>query len=123
MVHDKLAAEVAAGPAMERFFEDFAVGQVFHSGRIKVDADQIKAFAVTYDPQPFHLDEEAARGTFFDGLAASGWQTAALTMRLLVTSDIRPAGGFIGTGEPPRVLRRLFGLSQAAIAVGTSRLA
>jgi len=51
MVHDKLAAEVAAGPAMERFFEDFAVGQVFHSGRIKVDADQIKAFAVTYDPQ------------------------------------------------------------------------
>jgi acyl dehydratase len=83
---------------MERFYEDFAVGQVFRSGRIKVDADQIKAFAATYDPQPFHLDEGAAHGTFFEGLAASGWHTAALTMRLLVTSDIQPAGGFIGAG-------------------------
>lgn len=75
---------------MERFFDDFTFGQVFNSEPIKVDADQIKAFAATYDPQSFYLDEEAARSTFFDRLAASGWQTAALTMRLLATCHDRP---------------------------------
>ena len=65
----------------QRFLEDFAVGQVFRSGRLSVDADQIKAFAAAFDPQPFHLDEEAARSSMFEGLAASGWHTAALTMR------------------------------------------
>ena len=64
-----------------------------------MDADQIKAFAAAFDPQPFHLDEGAARQTFFKGLAATGWHTAALTMRLLVESDLKPAGGVIGAGS------------------------
>jgi acyl dehydratase len=82
----------------ERYLEDFAVGQTFASGRLTVEAAEIKAFAGAFDPQPFHLDEEAARHTFFKGLAASGWHTAALTMRLLVESDLQPAGGLIGAG-------------------------
>jgi acyl dehydratase len=79
------------------YLEDFAVGQKYASGRLRVDADGIKAFASAFDPQPFHLDEDAARHSFFGGLAASGWHTAALTMRLLVESGFRPAGGIIGT--------------------------
>jgi len=63
-----------------------------------VDAERIKAFAAEFDPQPFHLDEEAAAGTMFRGLAASGWHTAAITMRLLVKSELKPAGGIIGIG-------------------------
>jgi acyl dehydratase len=78
--------------------EDFTVGQTFGSGRIKVDADRIKSFAGEFDPQPFHLNEESARDTFFNGLAASGWHTAALTMRLLVDSPLKPAIGIIGAG-------------------------
>ena len=65
----------------QRFFEDFQVGQKFGSGTITVTADRIKAFAAEFDPQPFHLDEQAARGTFFGELVASGWHTAAVTMR------------------------------------------
>ena len=82
---------------MPLYLEDFAAGQRFRSGTLRVDADEIKAFAAQFDPQPFHLDEEEARGTFFAGLAASGWHTAALTMRLLVDSPFEPAGGIIGT--------------------------
>jgi acyl dehydratase len=81
-----------------RYLEDFAVGQTFASGRLTVEAAEIKAFAAAFDPQPFHLDEEAAHQTFFKGLATSGWHTAALTMRLLVESDLKPAGGVIGAG-------------------------
>ena len=91
------------------YLEDFAVGQKYRSARLPVDAAAIKSFANAFDPQPFHLDEEAARSTFFGGLAASGWHTAALTMRLLVESDLRPAGGIIGArGEEltwPRAVR------------------
>ena len=79
------------------YLEDFVVGQKHVSGELRVDADAIKAFAAQFDPQPFHLNEDAARGSFFGGLAASGWHTASLTMRLLVESDFRPAGGIIGT--------------------------
>ena len=82
----------------ERYLEDFAVGQTFGSGRARIDEARIKAFASEFDPQPFHLDEEAARASIFQGLAASGWHTAALTMRLLVESELRPAGGLIGAG-------------------------
>jgi acyl dehydratase len=82
----------------ERYFEDFAVGQKFHSATATITAEQIKAFAAQFDPQPFHLDEEAAKRSIFRGLAASGWHTAALTMRLLVESDLHPAGGTIGAG-------------------------
>ncbi len=83
---------------MERFLEDFAAGQTFRSGRMRVDADRVKRFAAEFDPQPFHLDEAAARRSFFGGLAASGWHTAAMTMRLLVESELRPAGGIVGAG-------------------------
>jgi acyl dehydratase len=81
-----------------RYLEDLAVGQVFASGSLTVDAAQIIAFARQFDPQPFHTDPEAAQGTFFHGLAASGWHTAALTMRLLVEGETRIAGGIIGGG-------------------------
>ncbi|MFL5090925.1 MAG: MaoC family dehydratase [Xanthobacteraceae bacterium] len=81
-----------------RYLEDFAAGQTYGSGRATVDAERIKAFAAEFDPQPFHLDEEAAAGTIFRGLAASGWHTAAMTMRLLVESELKPAGGIIGIG-------------------------
>jgi acyl dehydratase len=82
----------------DRHLEDFAVGQTFGSGRLRIDEERIKAFAAEFDPQPFHLDEEAAQHTLFRGLAASGWHTAAVTMRLLVESEIRPAGGIVGAG-------------------------
>ena len=82
----------------ERYLEDFAVGQRFGSGRLKIDTERIKSFAAEFDPQPFHLNEETARDTIFRGLAASGWHTAALTMRLLVESELKPAGGLIGAG-------------------------
>lgn len=82
----------------ERYLDDFTVGQTFGSGTLRVDADRIKAFAAEFDPQPFHLDEAAAQGSVFRGLAASGWHTAALTMRLLVQSELSPAGGIVGGG-------------------------
>jgi acyl dehydratase len=96
------------GIMREHYLEDFAVGQTFGSGRLRVGADRIKSFAAEFDPQPFHLDEHTARDTIFHGLAASGWHTAALTMRLLVESEVRPAGGIIGAGGEiswPRPLR------------------
>jgi acyl dehydratase len=82
---------------MPLYLEDFAVGRKHLTGRLRVDAEAIKAFAAQFDPQPFHLHEEGARESLFGGLAASGWHTAALTMRLLVDSDMKPAGGIIGT--------------------------
>jgi acyl dehydratase len=74
------------------------VGQTFGSGRLRISKEQVTAFAAEFDPQPFHLDEEAAQNTIFKGLAASGWHTAALTMRLLVESELKPAGGIVGAG-------------------------
>jgi acyl dehydratase len=79
------------------YLEDFAAGQKYATESVRVDAGAIKSFAAAFDPQPFHLDEDAARVSFFAGLSASGWHTAALTMRLLVQSGLRPAGGIIGT--------------------------
>jgi len=80
------------------FLEDFAVGQVYRSGRLRVDREQITGFAAQFDPQPYHLDEEAAKKSPFRGLAASGWHTAALTMRLVVDGEFKPAGGILGVG-------------------------
>ncbi len=80
------------------YLDDLAVGQKFGSGRRTLDLDAIRSFAAEFDPQPFHLDEAAAQATLFRGLAASGWHTAAMTMRLLVDSEFRPAGGVIGAG-------------------------
>ncbi len=81
-----------------RYLEDFEVGQKFGSSTLEVSEDGIKRFAAEFDPQPFHLDDAAARASIFGGLAASGWHTAALTMRLLVGSDVKPAGGIVGGG-------------------------
>lgn len=89
------------------YLEDLKVGLVFRSSEHRLDAEQIREFARRFDPQPFHLDEEAAQETFFGGLAASGWHTAAITMRLLVES-VPLAGGVIGAGSEitwPRATR------------------
>lgn len=89
------------------YLEDLSVGQRFVSREFRMDTAGIKAFAAEFDPQPFHLDETAAARSFFRGLAASGWHTAAVTMRLLVES-VPFAGGLIGLGgvlEWPRATR------------------
>jgi acyl dehydratase len=84
--------------ANELYFEDLYPGMKFDPSRsYEVTAKEIKEFAAKYDPQPFHLDEAAARGTFFKGLAASGWLTAAIAMRLRVEST-PIAGGIVGAG-------------------------
>ncbi len=80
------------------YLDDLAVGDQFKSGEHTMDEAQIKAFAAQFDPQPFHLDDAAAQATLFGGLAASGWHTAAVTMRLQVTSGLPVAGGIIGAG-------------------------
>lgn len=80
------------------YFDDLAVGRRFESATRTVDAEEIKEFARKYDPQPFHLDEEAAKATFFKGLAASGWHTMAMTMKLMVEGGCPVAGGIIGAG-------------------------
>ena len=74
------------------------MGQRFTSAEYRVEEDRIKAFAAEFDPQPFHLDGAAARASIFGGLAASGWHTAAITMRLLVTGGVPFAAGVIGLG-------------------------
>lgn len=90
------------------YFEDLEVGRRFATGSVTMDVDAIKAFAASFDPQPFHLDENAAQASFFGGLVASGWHTASVTMRLLVTSGLPIAGGVIGAGGDivwPRAVR------------------
>jgi acyl dehydratase len=77
------------------YLEDLCVGQRFTSAPHVLDAGQITAFAAEFDPQPFHLDEERAKASLFGGLAASGWHTAALTMRMLVES-VPLADGLVG---------------------------
>ena len=79
------------------YLDDLSVGQRFTSGTYHMDADRMKAFAAEFDPQPFHLDEAAAERSIFRGLAASGWHTAAATMRLMVES-LPFAGGMAGLG-------------------------
>ena len=80
------------------YLEDLRVGQRFASSVYQLSEQQIKAFAAEFDPQPFHLDNAAAQNSVFRGLAASGWHTAAITMRLLVTGKMRFAAGTIGLG-------------------------
>ncbi len=82
------------------YLEDFTPGRTFTSdNRIVVDADSIKAYAAQFDPQPFHLDEAAAERTLFKGLAASGWHTMSITMRLMVDGGLPIAGGIVGAGS------------------------
>lgn len=89
---------IAPTTAERLWFDDLAVGQRFTSATHLLDAAQIIEFARIYDPQPFHLDNEAAADSVFGTLAASGWHTAAITMRLLVSSGPPIAGGIIGSG-------------------------
>jgi acyl dehydratase len=80
------------------YLEDLYVGQRFTSDSYRMEEDRIKAFAAEFDPQPFHLDQAAAQATVFGGLAASGWHTAAVVMRLLVTGGLPLGNGIIGLG-------------------------
>jgi len=80
------------------YLEDLRVGQTFISASHTIDEAQMIRFASEFDPQPFHLSEEGGRGTFFDRLVASGWHTAAITMRLVVEGGAPIAGGQIGAG-------------------------
>jgi acyl dehydratase len=80
------------------YFEDLAVGQTFRTDAYRVEPGAIRAFAAEFDPQPFHLDEEAARASVFGELVASGWHTAAIAMRLMVGGELRIVGGLIGLG-------------------------
>jgi acyl dehydratase len=90
--------EAGKGAPDTFLLEDLHLGQRFSSGSHTIDEAQIKAFAAQFDPQPFHLDSEAAKATLFGGLAASGWHTAAITMKLLVESGLPLSGGIIGSG-------------------------
>jgi len=87
-----------AGAAPRFYLDDLQVGQRFTSGEYRIDEERMKAFAAEFDPQPFHLDDEAARSTVFQGLAASGWFTAAVAMRLLVQGGFKVANGLVGLG-------------------------
>jgi acyl dehydratase len=80
------------------YLEDLQVGQRYISGTYRMESERMKAFAAEFDPQTFHLDEEAAQASIFQGLAASGWHTAGVAMRLLVTSGMNIANGVIGLG-------------------------
>jgi acyl dehydratase len=112
--HD-LSSDVCDTPAFSEsmmagglYLEDLHVGQRFAAGPVSVSAAEIKSFAAEFDPQPFHMDEAAAAATLFRGLAASGWHTAALTMRMLTAGGLPIATGVIGVGgeiEWPRPVR------------------
>ena len=78
------------------YFEDLSVGRKFSSSTYTVSADEIRAFARQFDPQPFHVDEAAGRASIFGGIIASGWYTAAVTMRLAVQGGLPVARGTIG---------------------------
>ena len=81
---------------IERYFENLHVGYRFESETFEVTEKAIVDFANDFDPQPFHLDLDAAKRSVFQGLVASGWHTAAMSMRLFVTGDLRLAGGSVG---------------------------
>lgn len=80
------------------YLEDLTVGDTFKTDAHELRLEEIRSFARQFDPQPFHLDEAAAKHSIFGGLAASGWHTAAVTMRLLVASGPRLANGIVGAG-------------------------
>ena len=83
---------------MIEWFDDLATGMQFKTGEARITAPDIKRFAAEFDPQPFHLDEIAAQASVFKGLSASGWHTAAVAMRLLVTGGLPFANGIVGMG-------------------------
>ena len=90
------------------YLDDLFIGQRFTAGPHVIETERIKEFAAEFDPQPFHMDEAAGQASVFKGLAASGWHTAAVGIKLMVASDLRLAGGLIGFGgelEWPRATR------------------
>jgi acyl dehydratase len=82
----------------EHHLEDFHVGDRLRSTDYTVSEAEMVEYARRYDPQPFHTDPVSAKHTAFRGLVASGWFTAAITMRLMAQSEVRIAGGMIGMG-------------------------
>ncbi len=82
----------------KQFYEDFEVGDVRETGRYRITQEEGLAFARAYDPQPFHLDEKAAESSFFRKLVISGWQTAAISMRLLVDARAKEDSPLVGSG-------------------------
>jgi acyl dehydratase len=113
-------------PGAARYLEDIQVGDRFASASYAMHKARIKAFAEEFDPQPFHLDEMAAQASLFGGLAASGWHTAAVTMKLLVTGNLNLAGGMIGTGvelswPTPTRADDILHVESEVVAVETSR--
>lgn len=82
----------------DRFFYDFTIGERFETASIEVSETDIITFASSYDPQPWHLDRDAAATSPFKGIVASGWHTAAIMMRLVVDSGVLKASGVLGTG-------------------------
>lgn len=90
--------EIQAMTTKTLYLEDFAIVQKFTSGTSTIDKKSIQEFATQFDPQPFHTNTELAKDSFFGGLVASGWHTAGIAMRLLVESNLKPAGGLIGAG-------------------------
>ena len=95
---ERQGMDQGTGKPTTLYLEDLHVCQRFTSGLYHMDENRIKAFAAEFDPQPFHLDEAAAQTSIFRGLSASGWHTAAVTMRLLVTGGLPLANGIIGLG-------------------------
>jgi acyl dehydratase/ribonuclease HI len=96
-----VAADTARSASLSEnalYLDDLHVGQRFTSGTYRMEESRIKSFAAEFDPQPFHLDDAAARNSVFKGMAASGWHTAAATMRLLVTSCLPFGDGLVGLG-------------------------
>ena len=89
---------MSAADSSQMYYEDLAIGRTYRTTSVEVTAEEVKAFAARYDPQPFHLDPVAAEKSVFGGLVASGWMTAALTMRLMVTSEFKFGSGVVGLG-------------------------
>lgn len=85
-------------PLKERYFEDYALDEVFEFGDYPVTVDEIRRFALAYDPQPFHLDPAAAEASHFGGLVASGWMTCGIVMRLYVDHFLPPCSAMGGGG-------------------------
>src|SRR5258705_11291231 len=99
----QLSSELATNtPSDQLYLDDLHVGQRFTTGAHRLDEGQIKAFAIQFDPQPFHMDKQAADRTFFKGLAASGWHTPAITIRLKIEGGPPPAARSVAAGEDVR---------------------
>ena len=96
--HLRDTAKAEANLMNINYLEDFVIGQIFQSGSLRIEKERMVEFASEFDPQVFHLDEVAARDTIFGGLTASGWHTAAMTIRLILASYLNPAGGLVGAG-------------------------